>query len=59
MPSLIHLGQKERTLEVKQQALKQKQELTVELVERAFSVKHSKSARSIRDGLIEAGLPRS
>jgi TolB-like protein/Flp pilus assembly protein TadD len=59
VPSLIHLGQKERALEGKQQALKQKPELTVELVERAFPVKHSQSALSIRDGLIEAGLPRS
>jgi hypothetical protein len=55
--SLIHLGQKERALEVKQQALKQKPELTVDLVERAFPVKVSKSALPIRDGLIEAGLP--
>ena len=59
VPSLIHLGQKEKAQEVKMQALKQKPGLTVELVERAFPVKNSKSSLSIREGLIEAGLPRS
>lgn len=59
VPSLIHLGQKEKAFEVKRQALKQKPGLTVAMVERAFPVKNSGSTLSIRDGLIEAGLPRS
>ena len=57
-PSLIHLGRYDDALKVLENAKKSKPGITVHSVENAFTTKNEGDTLSIREGLIEAGLPK-
>ncbi|MFV2031451.1 MAG: BTAD domain-containing putative transcriptional regulator [Gammaproteobacteria bacterium] len=57
VPSLVHLGRYDDALKVLENARKSKPGISVHSVENAFSTKNSMDALSLREGLIEAGLP--
>ena len=58
VPSLVHLGRYDDALKVLENAKKSKPDITVHSVENAFSTKNESDVLSIREGLIEAGLPK-
>ena len=58
VPSLIHLGRYDDALKVLENAKKSKPDITVHSVENAFTTKFEVDALPLREGLIEAGLPK-
>ena len=57
-PSLVHLGRYDEALKVLENAKKMKPGITIDSVENAFATKNEVDTLSIREALIEAGLPR-
>jgi len=58
VPSLVHLGRYDDAVKVLENAKKSKPDITVQSVENAFTIKNETHSLSIREGLIEAGLPK-
>ena len=56
--SLVHLGRYDEALKVLENAKKLKPGITIDSVENAFATKNEVDTLSIREALIEAGLPR-